>query len=211
MTDSLFSRTMQTDVIAVLMLLGESTLWKAVWERVRSRRCHWRHWVFAISPGWAPLAASTLAALGAATGIDGPNLVFDRAPKGVIDHGLVLTNLKSGASHTAETVPSQNIWNAWCRGPRKQSRHLKHFKGKRPSVTREVGLVDLNLDKLIIEREWPFWIQAACLLTQLSGALTLAFQGWGFEVFIVVCEGLIGQSLLLLAVTPGKPAWHMPV
>src|SRR6266498_3554245 len=58
---SLFQNRSQVDAVSVLVLLGEATVWKAIWGRFRSRRAHWRHWVFAISPGWTPLAASLFA------------------------------------------------------------------------------------------------------------------------------------------------------
>jgi hypothetical protein len=83
------------DVISVLMLLGEATIWKVVWSRFRSRRTHWKQWLFPISPGWTPLAGSLFAAMNRSAGP--PNLIFDRPPEGAIIDGLILMNLDSGA------------------------------------------------------------------------------------------------------------------
>ena len=59
MASQLFQNKTQVDVATVLMLLGEATIWKAMWTRMRGRRSHWTHYIYAISPGWAPLAGFT--------------------------------------------------------------------------------------------------------------------------------------------------------
>ena len=54
----LFEGKAQVDVVTVLMLLGEAAIWKVIWGRFRSRRVHWKIWLFAVSPGgrlWQPL------------------------------------------------------------------------------------------------------------------------------------------------------------
>ena len=207
---ALFSRTAQTDVIAVLMLLGEATMWKAAWERVRARRWHWTQWVFAVSPGWAPLAATLFTLLSSAAA-GAPNLVFDRPPEGTVDAGLVLTNLNSGASHGAGgAVLLQNVWSAWCRGPRRRPKGARRGD-EVDGVTREVGVVDLDLDRFGLESGWPLWIQAACLAAQVVGSLVLALRGWGFETFVALCVALVGQTMILFAIIPSRRAWFLPV
>ena len=207
---TLFSRTSQTDVVAVLMLLGEATMWRALWERLRARHGHWRQWVFAVSPGWAPLAATLFTALSSATGPGGttPNLVYDRPPEGVLEPDLVLTNLNSGASHNAASaVALQSIWDTWRRGPRQQSSGGRRGQ-QEVDTTREVGVVDLDLGHFALESGWTFWAQAACLAAQILVSFVAGFFRYGFEPFIVVCMALVGQTLLIVSVTPGSKSWY---
>jgi hypothetical protein len=116
----IFQQKMQFDVVTVLLLLDEATIWKSVWTRSRFRRCHLKQWIFAIAPGWAPLAGSVFAAMQGSR--EPPNLVYDRAsPEALYPH-LELTNLDSGATHKALNVVLQNVWQTWYNGPRKTGR-----------------------------------------------------------------------------------------
>ncbi|MCJ1327322.1 hypothetical protein MMC10_003990 [Thelotrema lepadinum] len=204
---NMFRNQTQTDVTTVLMLLGESTIWQAIWMRFRSRRCHWKHWVFAVSPGWAPLAASLLTTIGSST--EPVNLVFDRVPESSLDRGLILTNLNSGASHSATNTVLQNVWNAWTHGPRQRLRSTR--RDEVFDVTREVGVVDLDLNKFSLESRTSFWTQFVCLIIQLTVSFLLAFLGWGFETFLGLVFSFVGQSLMLTAIFPSHNAWYMPV
>ena len=199
----LFENRSQVDVVTVLMLLGEATIWKAIWGRFRSRRYHWRQWVFAISPGWTPLAASLFAAM---YGSLGPtNLVYDRPPEACIDSGLMLTNLNSGASHVATNTILQNIWHTWNKGARIQKNPRKNeylF-----DLTREIGLADINLDHLYLESPRSFWLQSFCLTAQIIGSFVMGFFGWSFETFFVILAALLSQALLLLSIIPREKAW----
>ena len=198
-----FQNSSQTDVIAVLMLIGEATVWRAIWSRFRFRRTHWRHWVFALSPGWAPLAANLFTALGSSNGT--PNLIYDRPPEGSVDLSLQITNLNSGASHSATNTILQNIWNSWKRGPRQKipARGRNQVFDK----TKEVGLVDLNLDELWVDHDVIFWVQLACLVVQLLSSLIIAAVGGPFETFCAFSVGFLGQTLMLISITPSMAAW----
>lgn len=207
MVRGLFQHQSQTDVIAVLMLLGEAVVWKAIWTRFRSQRTRWQHWVFAVSPGWAPLTATLFTALSNSNGP--PNLVFDRPPEGTADAGLMLTNLNSGASHLATNTVLQNVWNAWKRGPRQVSQ--PQVQSQHYNVTREVGVVDLDLDKLVLDNKPVFWIQFACLVFQITCSFVLALVGWTPETLIVTIMGIIGQTLMLFAITPRPAAWNKAI
>jgi hypothetical protein len=199
----LFRNRSQVDVVTVLMLLGEATVWKAIWGRFRSRRTHWKQWIFAISPGWTPLAASLFAVM---YGSIGPvNLVYDRPPEACIDNGLILTNLNSGASHSATNTMLQNIWHTWNKGARIQQNPRK--KDYLFDLTREVGLADINLDLLYLENPRFFWLQSLCLATQIIGSFALGFFGRSFETFIVMLAALLSQTLLVLAIIPREKAW----
>ena len=206
-TGNMFQNQLQTDVTTILMLLGESTIWKAIWTRFRSRRCHWKHWVFAVSPGWAPLAATLFAIMGSSIGA--VNLIFDRPPESTHDTGLILTNLNSGASHFATNAILQDIWSAWNNGPRQKMRSTRDDQVF--EVTREVGVVDIDLDKFSPECTLSFWAQFVCLIFQFAGSFFFALLGWGFETFLGLLISLLGQSLLLTAVLPSQNAWSMPI
>lgn len=192
------------DVISVLMLLGEATIWKVVWSRFRSRRTHWKQWLFPISPGWTPLAGSLFAAMNRSAGP--PNLIFDRPPEGAITDGLILTNLDSGASHNASNVILQNIWQVWSKGPREERRLQP--TGEKYSVTREVGVVDVDISALSLQDSWAFWLQCFCLVTQLGVSFALGFFNWTFEVFVAFIIAIVGQGLLLASITPRYEAWN---
>lgn len=84
----MFQNKAQVDVVAVLMLLVESTIWKIIWSRLRSQRRNLTDLIFSILPGWAPLAATLLAWLSDAD--RPPNLIFDRCPDGATDSNLLL-------------------------------------------------------------------------------------------------------------------------
>lgn len=193
------------DVVTVLMLLGEGAIWKVIWGRFRSRRIHWKHWVFAVSPGWTTLAASLFAAVNGS--LNAPNLIFDRVPENTLDGGLILTNLNSGASHAARNVIIQNIWQTWNGGPRAQQRRSE---ARGPfDITREVGLVDVNLDKLHLESPIAWWLHLVCLLVQTLGSFILGVLTGSFEPFLVLIVAFVGQSLLLFSIAPRSEAWYM--
>ena len=200
----MFEDRSNLDVTSVLMLLGEATIWKVVWSRFRSCRTHWKQWLFPISPGWTPLAGSLFAAMNRSAGP--PNLIFDRPPEGAIIDGLILTNLNSGASHNASNTILQNIWQVWSRGPREERRLQP--AGEIYSVTREVGVVDVDISALRLQDSSAFWLQFFCLMTQLSVSFVLAFFGWSFEVFVAFSIAIVGQSLLLATITPRHEAWN---
>ena len=193
------------DVVTVLMLLGEAAIWKVIWARFRSRRVHWKHWVFAVSPGWTTLAASLLAAINGS--LHAPNLIFDRVPENTLDGRLILTNLNSGASHAATNVIIQNIWQTWNGGPRVQQRRSG---ARRPfDITREVGLVDVNIDKLRLENPFSWWLQVVCLLAQVFGSLLLGGLTGTFEPFLLLLMAFVGQCLLIVSIIPRPEAWHI--
>lgn len=199
----LFNARTQFDVITVLLLLGESTIWKVIWTRFRFRRSHWKQWVYPISPGWTLLVSSLFAAMQSTRGP--PNVIFDRPPADSISNGLVLTNLNSGASHSAGNVIIQNIWQAWYFGPRAQHRITR---GKSRDVTREVAIVDVDIGKMKFPSHWTFTLQGACLISQLCISLLLGFFGWSFETFVVFLVTFVAQGLLLIAITPREKAWN---
>ncbi|RDW71636.1 hypothetical protein BP6252_08199 [Coleophoma cylindrospora] len=205
LNNKMFQGSSQVDAVSLLLLLGEAMVWKAVWGRYRSRRYHWKQWVFAISPGWAPLAVSLFATM---SGSLGPkNLIFERPPEGCIDNGLILTNLNSGASHSASNTIIQNIWHTWNKGARNQlnPRKREHVF----DLTREIGIADVNLDCLYLQNRPMFCFQALCLLIQFTGSLALGLCGYSLETFVVLVVALIGQGLLLLSVTPREKSWTM--
>ena len=202
---TLFRGNPQVDVVTVLMLLGEEAIWKVIWGRFRSRRIHWKQWVFAVSPGWTPLAASLFTAVSGS--LHAPNLIFNRVPNDAIDPGLVLTNLNSGASHAATNVIIQNIWQTWNGGPRAQQRRSE---ARSPfDMTREVGLVDVHIDKLLLENKTTWWFQLISLLIQILGSLIAGIVYNSIEPFVVLIIALLGQSLLLASVVPRPEAWFM--
>lgn len=204
----MFQNKTQADAVTVLMLLGETTIWKAIWGRLRSRRMHWTHFIYSFSPGWAPLAGSLFAALNGSQG--SPNLVFDRIPEGSADSNLQLTNLNSGATHSAENTILQNIWQTWNRGarrkPRSSNQHGEHF-----DLTRDVGVVEVNLDALRLESSGPVLFQLMCLLIQFGGSIMVACIGLSLELFTVFAVALVGQLLLLAAITPHEKTWYSAV
>jgi len=202
-TPVLFQNRSQVDAVSVLMLLGEATIWKAIWGRFRSRRSHWRQWIFAISPGWTPLAATLFARM---SGSLGPtNLIFDFPPEACIDSTLIMTNLNSGASHVASNTILQNIWATWNNGARggqnaKESENVF-------DLTREVGITNVNLDLCHLENPTLFWFQSVCLATQVVGSLIFGLCGWSFEIFVTLLVAFVAQSLLLWSITPREKAW----
>jgi hypothetical protein len=200
----MFEDRSNLDVTSVLMLLGEATIWKVVWSRFRSCRTHWKQWLFPISPGWTPLAGSLFAAINRSAGP--PNLIFDRPPEGAITDGLILTNLDSGASHNASNIILQNIWQVWSKGPREKRR--LQSAGEKYSVTREVGVLDVDISALRLQDNWAFWLQCFCLMAQLSVSFVLGFFNWSFEVFVAFIVAVIGQGLLLASITPRHEAWN---
>jgi hypothetical protein len=204
----MFPNKSQVDVATVLMLLGEATIWKVIWCRLRSRRVHWTHFVHSIAPGWAPLAGSLFAAL---NGCDGPsNLIFDRPPEGLTDANLFLTNLNSGATHSAQNTLLQNIWQTWNRGPRKNARGSS--QGRDPfDLTREVGVVEVDLDALNLESSSPLYTHIVCLLIQFGGSIVIACLYLSLELLVVLTVAFIGQLLLLTAITPHEGAWYKAV
>ncbi len=201
-----FQGQAQIDVVTVLMLLGEATVWKLIWGRFRSNRSHWPQWIFAISPGWTPLAASLFAAMNGSLGP--PNLIFDRSSEGTLSTGLTLTNLNSGATHDARNTILQNIWHTWCRGPRKQKQERTDARETLFDVTREVGVVDVNLDSLCIKDPKSVWLHIICLTVQLTTSFVLGLTGHSYETLVILLIALAGQILLLLAITPRPQAWH---
>ena len=204
---TLFQGKAQVDVVTVLMLLGEAAIWKVIWGRFRSRRVHWKHWIFAVSPGWTSLTASLFAAVNGS--LYAPNLIFNRVPENATESGLILTNLNSGASHAADNTIIQNIWQTWNGGPRAQQRQSEPYSSF--DLTRETGLVDVNLDKLQLENAITWWIQLVCLLIQLCGSFVLGLIRTSFEPFVVLLIAFLGQSMLLMSVVPRPEAWHMAV
>ena len=200
----IFQQKMQFDVVTVLLLLGEATIWKSIWTRFRFRRCHWKQWIFAIAPGWAPLAGSIFAAMQGSRGP--PNLIYDRAPPEALYPHLELTNLNSGATHKALNVVIQNVWQAWYNGPRKTGR--KAHVLEKYYVSKEVGIVDVDLSKLESPSSWTLYIQSTCLLVQLAASLILGLLGLSLEVFVTFLVTLAAQGLLMAAITPRKDAWN---
>lgn len=200
----IFQQKMQFDVVTVLLLLGEATIWKSIWTRFRFRRCHWKQWIFAIAPGWAPLAGSVFAAMQGSRGP--PNLIYDRAPPEALYPHLELTNLNSGATHKALNVVIQNVWQAWYNGPRKTGR--KAHVLEKYYVSKEVGIVDVDLSKLESPSSWTLYIQSTCLLVQLAASLILGLLGLSLEVFVTFLVTLAAQGLLMAAITPRKDAWN---
>jgi hypothetical protein len=200
----IFQQKMQFDVVTVLLLLGEATIWKSVWTRFRFRRCHWKQWIFAIAPGWAPLAGSVFAAMQGSRG--SPNLIYDRAPPEALYPHLELTNLNSGATHKALNVVLQNVWQTWYNGPRKTGR--KAHVLEKYYVSKEVGIVDVDLSKLECPSSWTLYIQSTCLFVQLATSLTLGLLGLSLEVFVTFLVTLAAQGLLITAITPRKDAWN---
>lgn len=203
----IFQNKGQIDVIAILMILGESTIWKAIWSRFRSRRAHWSQWIFAISPGWAPLASTLFALLGSSSA--SPNLIFSRPPESTHDTALLMTNLNSGASHSASNTVLQNVWHVWNNSARRMSPSNAH--GERIDITKEVGIVDVNLDSLLLKNSAALWLQAVSLTIQFVTAFSLGLLKWNFETSITLIVGLIGQTLLLLAITPSEAVWNRSI
>jgi hypothetical protein len=201
----IFQQKMQFDVVTVLLLLGEATIWKSVWTKFRFHRCHRKRWIFAIAPGWAPLAGSLFAAMQGSRGP--PNLIYDRPPPEALFPHLELTNLNSGATHKALHVVLQNIWQAWYHGPRKTGRK-PHGEGKKYYVNKEVGIVDVNVSKLECASSWTFHIQSTCLFVQLAISLILGLLGLSLEVFVTFLVTLAAQGLLIMAITPSEYAWE---
>jgi hypothetical protein len=134
-----------------------------------------------------------------------PNVIFDRPPADSVDKDLILTNLNSGASHSASNVVIQNIWQAWYMGARAQHRLQR---GQSRDVTREVAVVDVDISKMKSPNYWTLYLQGACLTTQISISLVLGFFGWSFETFTAFLVTFVAQGLLLLAITPRKEAWE---
>lgn len=202
---SLFQNTAQIDVVTLLLLLGENAIWKVVWSRFQSRRSHLTHWLFAVSPGWTPLAGSLLAALGGA--LHAPNLIFERPPEGVIDSSLILTNLNSGATPAGTNTIIQNIWSTWQRGSLKE--YHKSNKGKGlGDPTRQIGIIDVRLDTLQIENWNMILLQSICLLIQLGGSFLIGILKRNYEPFIVFAVAFAGQSLLIFSITPRPSLWN---
>lgn len=197
----------QIDVIAILMILGESTLWKAIWSRFRSRRAHWSRWIFAISPGWAPLASTLFALLGSSD--VSPNLIFSRPPESVHEPTLLMTNLSSGASHSASNTVLQNVWQVWKHSARLTSPTSVQSEGI--NITKEVGVVDVNLDALLLENPATLWLQATSLAIQFTTALLVGLLKWNFETTVTLITGFTGQTLLLIAVTPSEAVWNRSI
>jgi hypothetical protein len=203
----LFQNTLQIDVATVLLLLGEGVIWKLIWSRCRSRRQHWKHWIFAISPGWTPLAGSLVAALSGT--LHPANLIYDRPPEGSIDSGLVLTHLSSGASHAANNTILQNIWATWEHGPR--AKHQATSRGSKYDMTREVGVVEVNIDALHLENRLALRLQALSLFLQIAGSVVMAAVSRNFEPLVVVLMNLTGQAMLVYAITPREAVWRRAV
>ena len=157
----MFDNRSQIDVVSVLLLLGEATIWKAVWSRFRFRRSPWKQWLFAVAPGWAPFAGTVFAAVNGSKGP--PNMIFDRPPEGIIDTNLILTNLNSGASHSANHVILQDVWQTWDRGPRAQ-RQSPPIKEESYDVSRAVGVVDVDFTAMQLQSGWAVWLQCGCLV-----------------------------------------------
>jgi hypothetical protein len=207
-SSSMFQNKTQVDVVTVLMLLGEATIWKAIWGRSRSRRIHWTHFIYSISPGWAPLAGSLFAALNGSA--SPPNLIFDRIPEGSVDSNLFLTNLNSGATHSAQNTILQNIWQTWNRGPRENARRCSQ-NVEAFDLTREVGVIDVDVDSLNLERTVPLGLQLTCLSIQFGGSIIMFCLGLSSELLIVFTVAMLGQLLLLVAIIPPKKAWYKAV
>jgi hypothetical protein len=184
----------EVDVLTILMLLGEASLWRVLWSRLRSRRAHCSHFMFAASLGWAPLPSSLFAGLSSFEG--SPNLVFDRAPDGSNDSKVLPMNLNSGVTHQADNTMLQNIWQTWNRGYRRQMNSNTY------DVTRKIGVVDVNLELLVTKTRWSLCVHLVCLTIQFGGALALGSCGFGFELLAVLCVAFAGQSLLLAAIVP---------
>ena len=200
-----FQNKLQLDVVTVLLLLGETTIWKIIWTRFRFRRSSWKQRLYAIAPGWAPMAGSVFASMQAARGPS--NLIYDRPPTEAINARLMVTNLNSGASHAAENVILQNVYQAWARGPRGRHRVARTRESKGYEIKREVGIVDVDIDKMRSPGNWPLYLQCSCLLVQITISLVLGLLGLSLEVFTVFLVALTAQGLLLTAVTPRKAGW----
>lgn len=201
--DQIFDITFAFDVVGILLLLGESTIWAAIWSRHRFQQRHWSHFIFPASLGWAPLAGTVFARMQGSRGP--PNLIFDHMPEGQRTKGLMLTNLNSGATHEADHVILQNIWQTWYRGPRRK--HQRAL-GKSYDTTRETAVVDVEVSKIEPGYTWLFLGQAGCLVLQLSVGLAVGLTQYSFETLISLGVTLSGQLMLLYAISPSAKAWN---
>ena len=198
-----FKNTSQIDVATVLMLIGEATIWKAAWSRMRGTRRHWTHYIFAVSPGWTPLAGTLFTAMNG--GARPFNLIYDRIPEGCGDKGLQLTNLLSGATHAADQTILQNIWESWTNGmeARATARRPEHEF----DITKQVGFMDVNLDQLTVSKPLAVALQLACLAAQIIAAAVFFVLRKNGEVLILFLMTLTCQLLLIYAITPRSVMW----
>ncbi len=203
----MFDEKTQIDVFTILLLLGEAAIWNALWCRFRTTRLHWRQWIFAVSPGWAPIAMTVFAKLNVSDGP--PNLIFDMPPEGEVEQDLQLTHLSSGATHPATHVVLQNIWHTWVRGPRKS--HRKAFQHDGSWTFKETGLIDIDFDALQLHNNVGLGGQLIALILQfvLAGTLGL-LPAFTYEPLIALAVAFTGQLLLVSAVTPREEAWTHP-
>ncbi|KAL9615731.1 MAG: hypothetical protein Q9160_009304 [Pyrenula sp. 1 TL-2023] len=199
---SLFQERTQIDVTAILLLLGEATIWKAIWTRMRGQRTHWTHYIFAISPEWTALAGTLFASMNG--GVRAQNLIFERIPDGCFDGKLMLTNLNSGATHSADQTILQNLWETWAQGV---ERKLDPRSASGINFTRQVGVMDLDLDQLTMTKRLAISGQAICLAVQVTAAIVLCVTKANAEPLILLMITLCGQLLLIAAVTPRSGTW----
>ena len=102
---NMFNNRSQIDVVSVLLLLGEATIWKIylgvavghVEPTSRTTSLRYRQ------DGVRLPAPSLLPCIHQAKS---PNMIYDRAPENQIEDGLQLTNLHSGATHRWQATPS---------------------------------------------------------------------------------------------------------
>lgn len=204
MVSNMFQNTSQLDVTTVLMLIGEATIWKAVWTRMRGRQAHWTHYLFAVSPGWTPLAGTLFAAMNG--GVRPFNLIYERIPEGCCDRGLKLTNLNSGATHSADQTILQNIWETWSNGVDALSGSRLHENEL--DITKEVGVMSVDLDQLKVSKPLAIGLHSTCLVLQVSIAIVTFIAHLNQEVLVLVIITLCCQALLIAAVTPRSVAWE---
>jgi hypothetical protein len=199
---SLFQVKNQIDVTTLLMLLGEATIWKAIWTRMRGQRTHWTHYIFTVSPGWTTLAGTLFASMDG--GIQPLNLIFERIPEGCSDTKLMFTNLNSGATHSADQTILHNIWGTWVQGIENKTEPTKDAG---VDFTRQVGVMDVDLDKLTMTKRLAISIQMICLGLQVTAGIAFCAVELNAEVLIVLMITLCGQVLLIVAITPRSATW----
>ena len=86
-------------------------------------------------------------------------------------------------------------------------RHRQSEEVSRSRRSRRGNLQDADNAKHL-DAAWTLPLQASCLLAQLVLASVLGLSGLSFEVFVVFATTLVGQGLLLVAITPRRAAWN---
>ncbi|KAL9621539.1 MAG: hypothetical protein Q9160_004069 [Pyrenula sp. 1 TL-2023] len=137
-------------------------------------------------------------------GIRAQNLIFERVPDGCFDGKLMLTNLNSGATHPADQTILQNLWETWAQGIEKK---IDHRGASDINFTRQVGVMDLDLDRLTMTKRLAISGQAICLAVQVTAGVVLCVMKANAEPLIILLITLCGQLLLIAAVTPRSSTW----